>query len=266
MVRQRKPAVSTWPTLVYLSFVKGGQYVQQLLGYFTQGIRVQKFINSSVKAEGATNNFPEIAYDLLTNRRYGIGEYVGKNALDEDAFNVAASSCAAYRDGVISSKANVRSFLFTQAAYQMLDFTIKGGPSASTQPSRLTRIKRSASQPKRATPTSQSKPSSPMAMSGRLRRLPLNGGTSDVHSGTQVQKEEKNGFPETVTRIRLADDQGGYDRDPIETFDMTQFCTSRDHAIAFGKFAFASAKKSITAFRLRPHLMQLSPRPVITSD
>ena len=37
--------------------------------------------------------------------------------------------------------------------------------------------------------------------------------------------------------MRLADDQGGYFRDPIEVFDMTQFCTSREHAIKFAKFA-----------------------------
>ena len=54
----------------------------------------------------------------------------------------------------------------------------------------------------------------------------------------KYRKEEKNGFPEThITRVRLAKNEGGYNRDPIEVFDMTQFCTSRDHAITFAKFA-----------------------------
>ena len=35
----------------------------------------------------------------------------------------------------------------------------------------------------------------------------------------------------------LADTAGGYYRDPVETFDMTQFCTSRQHAINFAKYA-----------------------------
>ena len=37
--------------------------------------------------------------------------------------------------------------------------------------------------------------------------------------------------------MRLAEDQGGYARDPVELFDMTQFCTSREQAIKFAKFA-----------------------------
>ena len=40
-----------------------------------------------------------------------------------------------------------------------------------------------------------------------------------------------------MTRVRLAEDQGGYARDPVELFDMTQFCTSREQAIKFAKFA-----------------------------
>ena len=216
--------------------------------YFTQGIRVQKFINSSVKAEGATNNFPEIAYDLLTNRRYGIGEYVGKNALDEDAFNVAAEFCAAngfYWDGVISSKANVRSFLFTQAAYQMLDFTIKGGlfglyPAVPFDSNKTISFAAKAGD--------SNFPIKALFTDGNVRSFKTTFLSMEERqmfiAELKYRKEEKNGFPEThVTRIRLADDQGGYDRDPIETFDMTQFCTSRDHAIAFGKFALRIRKE-----------------------
>ena len=98
--------------------------------YFTEGIRVKRFIASSQKPTGATNNFPEIAYDLLTNRRYGVGEFIGNNSVDAVRFNVAAEFCLVngfYWDGVISNKTNVRQFLFEQSAFQLLDFTILGG-------------------------------------------------------------------------------------------------------------------------------------------
>ena len=40
----------------------------------------------------------------------------------------------------------------------------------------------------------------------------------------KYRQEELNGFPETrVTRVRLAESEGGYYRDPVELFDMTQF-------------------------------------------
>ena len=60
---------------------------------------------------------------------------------------VASKFCYAndlFWDGVISEKINLREFLYTQAAYQLLDFTILGGqfslfPSVPiTQTSRLT--------------------------------------------------------------------------------------------------------------------------------
>lgn len=216
--------------------------------YFTQGIRVKKFVKSTARPEGASNNFPEIAYDLLTNRRYGIGEYIGKNALDEDAFDVAADFCDAndfYWDGVISSGVNVREFLFQQAAYQMLDFTIKGGlfglyPTVPFDSNKKISFSAKAGDSnfliKALFTNSNVKDFKTTFLSPEERQM--------FTAELKYRKEEKNGFPEThVTRIRLADDEGGYDRDPIEAFDLTLFCTSRDQAIAFGKFALRIRKE-----------------------
>ena len=54
----------------------------------------------------------------------------------------------------------------------------------------------------------------------------------------KYREETENGFPEThVTRVRLNDQEGGYYRDPVEVFDMTQFCTRRSHALRFAQYA-----------------------------
>ena len=53
--------------------------------YFEHGIEVERLYNSGAKR--ATSNFPEIAYDLLTNRRYGVGEYIGNNSVDKEPPN-----------------------------------------------------------------------------------------------------------------------------------------------------------------------------------
>ena len=51
----------------------------------------------------------------------------------------------------------------------------------------------------------------------------------------KYRKETRYGFPETrVARVGIKD---GYNREPVEVFDMTQFCTRRTHAIRFAKFA-----------------------------
>ena len=59
------------------------------------------------------------------------------------------------------------------------------------------------------------------------------------------REEKKDGFPTTkAVTVRLksrqaqgGDKPGGSKEDPTESFDMTQFCLSEDHAIAFAKYA-----------------------------
>ena len=203
---------------------------------------MQRFINSSSFPNGPTNIFPEVAFDLLTNRRYGVGEYVGRSSVDEDRFNIAAEFCQAngfHWDGVISAQTNVRNFLFEQAAYQLLDFTILGG-QFSLYP---------------AVPYDSNKTISFAAKAGDanfpIKALFTNGNVRNFRTTflspeerqlftaeVKWRLEKENDFPEThVTRVRLADDQGGYYRDPVEAFDCSQFMTSRDHAIAFAKYA-----------------------------
>jgi len=207
--------------------------------YFTQGIEVEKLTKSGIDK---TNNFPEIAFDLLTNRRYGVGEFIGRNAVDEDMFRVAAKFCEAngfYWDGVISKTENVRGFLFQQAAYQLLDFTIIGGrfslypavPFLSDY-----RIDFGAR------PGNKSMPVKALFTNGNVRNFKCTFLSPEERAlfiaEAKYRIEKKNGFPEThLVRVRLSDSDGGYSKDPIEVFDMTQFCTTREHAVNFAKYA-----------------------------
>lgn len=210
--------------------------------YFTRGIKVERFIRSNqVKFDG-TNNFPEIAYDLLTNRRYGVGEFIGNNAVDKSRFNIAAEFCyknGFYWDGIISESVNLREFLFQQAGYQMLDFTIIGG-QFSLYPSLP--FKSDYSIDFGAKPNSANFPIKALFTDGNVRNFKTTFLSPEERqlfiAEVKYREEELNGFPEThVTRVRLKDNQGGYYRDPVEVFDMTQFCTSRTHAIRFAKMA-----------------------------
>ena len=52
------------------------------------------------------------------------------------------------------------------------------------------------------------------------------------------RKEKANAFPELRTmQMRLSDEQGGSDTDPIEEFDCSSFMTSEKHARDFLRYA-----------------------------
>ena len=98
----------------------------QFSAYFKTGVEIKKPDGTT----GASNLFPEIAYALLTDTKIGAGELVGVSSVDETSMEDAAKFCYANRffwDGTISSKLNLRDFIFEHAGYCLLDFTIIGG-------------------------------------------------------------------------------------------------------------------------------------------
>ena len=205
--------------------------------YFEHGIEVARLYDSGGRR--ATSNFPEIAYDLLTNRRYGVGEYIGNNSVDIDRLTVAAKFCRAngfYWDGIISQETNLREFMFAQAGFQLLDFEIRGG-DFSLYPS--VPFKTNYRIDKNAKAGDDNFPIKALFTNGNVRNFKTTFLSPEERqlfiAEVKYREERRYGFPETrVTRVRL---NNGFDRDPVEVFDMTQFCTSRSHAIKFAKFA-----------------------------
>ena len=107
-----------------------GDVFKQLLGVFQrEGIIIQRLYENGYPY-GASNSFPDIAYALLVNWRFGVGELIGNNSVDIDQDGGVFQVLPGQRfllGWVITERINVRQFLFEQAAYQMLDFTIIGG-------------------------------------------------------------------------------------------------------------------------------------------
>ena len=205
--------------------------------YFENGIEVERLYDNGSRR--STSNFPEITYDLLTNRRYGVGEYIGNNSVDKNRLEIAAKFCRAngfYWDGVISQETNLREFMFSQAGFQLLDFEIRGG-QFSLYPS--VPFNKDYSIDLNAKAGDANFPIKALFTDGNVRNFKTTMLSPEERqlfiAEVKYRKETRYGFPETrVTRVRL---NNGFDRDPIEVFDMTQFCTSRAHAIKFAKFA-----------------------------
>ena len=224
----------------------------QFSAYIKKGIKIERLVKDKVDVTilgrevsliptEASNLFPEIAYALLTDTRLGAGKLIGVNSVDRERMEIAAKFCEAnkfYWDGAITEPQNLREFIFQMAGYCLLDFTILGGKFSLI-------------------------PSVPYKTDYTIDRSAIFGGTGNLRikalftdgniknlkvsflhpeerqlfKGRAVYRSEtENGFPETkVVDLRLSTE--GSDEDPVETFDMSSFCTSSEHALAFLRYA-----------------------------
>ena len=226
----------------------------QLSAYFKYGIKVKNLLRGRDEAPEATNLFPNIAYALLTDSRIGAGAVVNTKSVNDAHMEIAARFCNANRffwDGVISQKINLRSFIFEQGMQCLLDFTIIGG-KFSLYPS---------------VPFDENTYEMKLDQEINIRAMFSDGNMSDLQvaflspedrqtfkANVIYRHEVENGFAENVsTIVRLRGEE--YNNDPIETYDLTGFCTSLKHAQTFAKFVLATRKfvdHSIT-FKTSPH-------------
>ena len=239
----------------------------QFSAYFKKGIEIYDLINSSIDdndvitwaPDASSNLFPEIAYSLLTSSKIGAGELVGTVSVDFRAMRDAAKFCKAndfFWDGVISSKLNLRDFIFEQAGYCLLDFTIIGG-RFSLKPT--VPINGSFEIDKNGKPDIKC-----LFTDGNINDLQvafLNPEERQLFRAAVLFRQEKiNGFPETKSII--VQSTFGSVADPIETFDLSGFCTSEKQAITFAKYAINLRRLSDhgVTFRTAPQYVQyLSP-------
>ena len=212
-----------------------------LSAWIGQGIKVQHLLTGGGRgAVGPTNLFPEIAYALLTDERIGAGQLIGAASVDKDAMELAAKFCLAndfYWDGVIAENLNLREFIFSNAGFILCDFTIKGGKFAlvpSLPYGSDKTIKQDGKPDIRALFTDSNMRA--------MRVTFLSPEQRQMFKAVMMYRQEKeNGFAETRTMtIRL---KSGTASDPIEEFDMTQFCTSEKQARWFGRIALKLREK-----------------------
>ena len=217
--------------------------LNQLSVYYRAGLKIENL--STAKGPWADLNrqvlrshiFPEIAYFLLTNTQTGAGNLISPEQIDRESFEIAADFCRAnkyYWDGVIDERVNLRDFIYEQASYCLLDFTMKGGRFGLVPAVPYNKTTYEIFTDKDAKPD--------------IRALFTDGNIADMRVTTLSPEDRKlmevevlyreeriNQFPTTRTmNVKLQQ----YTNDlPVETFDLTQFCTSRKQALNFAKFA-----------------------------
>jgi len=217
----------------------------QLSTYVKKGIKVEKLVTSGT---ASSNLFPEIAYALLTDPVIGAGDLIGTVSVDKSEMRQAAHFCKNnkfYWDGVITDNQNLREFIYQQASYCFLDFTIIGGLFALVPavPYKKTKDGNAGTINNKAKPDIKA-----LFTDGNTKNLKVSFLSPEERQLFQARvlwrKEVENGFPETrVIEARLSNDEGGSEKDPRETFDLSVFCTSQSHATSFAMFALRARQK-----------------------
>ena len=235
----------------------------QFSAYFKKGIKVPDLINSPAGPPRASNNFAEIANALLTDETLGAGKLIGTNSVGN--LYKAAKFCQANGftwDGIISQKINLRDFLYEHAGYNLLDFTVIGGKFNLVP----------------AVPFNEHFQIDRKANIGRdfIKALFTDGNIKDLQvsflspeerqlfkANVLFRREKENGFAETENVVmRLHDTQGGSDTDPVETYDLSGFCTTRTQAKIYAQYIL-KLRKEIThglSFKTAPqYVVNLQP-------
>ena len=268
-----KDTSSTYNDLAYAALSvdssKEWSNFSQFSAYIKKGIKVERLIGDdgndavantgSVDSEGKgpTHLFPEIAHALLTDEMLGAGAVINANSVNKADMTIAAKFCKAngfFWDGVISNKVNLREFIFEQATYCFLDFTIIGGvfslkPSVPYNTSDYT--------------MNQNKDIEISAMfnDGNMNELNvafLSAEERQTFKAVVLYRDEKeNGFPETKS-VTVQLDGDSYKDDPVQTFDLSGFCCSEQHAIAFGRYVLSVKLKTshMITFKTSPNYIQ----------
>ena len=228
----------------------------QFSAYFKKGIKIERLITSG---KSASNLFPEIAYALLTDPDFGAGKLVGVDSVDRPAMEDAADFCKKnnfFWDGTISSKINLRDFIFEQAGYCLLDFTIIGG-KFSLKPSVPVNGENFID---------KDEPPKVMGLftDGNIKDLQVSFLSPEERqifkAAVMYRSETENGFPETKSIV--VSPNYGSDQDPTESFDLSGFCTSYQQAKTFACYAINTRRlvdHGITFTTAPQYLENISP-------
>ncbi len=213
----------------------------QLSVYVKNGIKVENLITGSTES---SNLFPDIAYHLLTDSINGAGNLIGATQINKNDMKKASQFCEAnkfYWDGIITQQQNIREFIYQNALFSLLDFTIKGGQFSLTPTVPV---------------NSNNEIDRDVLGKNLVKALFTDGNTRNLkvsflspeerqlfQARVLYREEVENGFAKTeVLDLRLGDDLGGSENDPREVFDMSNFCTSEVHARTFAEYALLIRK------------------------
>ena len=182
----------------------------------------------------ATSNFPEVLFDLLTNKRYGTGSIMSAVQIDKPSFDSATDFCYRRRyffDGAVIERVNIRTWGAERARDFLLDLVVQNGkfglqPVASFDgPETIQALYSSGNIIADSLEVSYFDPAErvPPRISVRWR---------EERASSVV---DSNGLFPSVREV-IVREAGTDQLAPLEQIDLSDFCTSEKHAIDRAKW------------------------------
>jgi len=216
------------------------QQFTQFSTYVTGG-KVCNLLPLSGGTTGATHLFPEVLYDLLTNTRYGAGSFIKADMIDEASFTAAAQWCQArkyFYDAAIAEPINIRQFAADLSATHLLQFGESDG-----------KYFLNTALPISGSSLQVTAPIAGLFTAGNIAEDSFQLQYFDPEDRDPIQisvkyREERPStdlnslglFPVVREVLVREDVPESSETDPTEQVDVSDFCTSREHAIDAAKF------------------------------
>jgi hypothetical protein len=233
--------------------------VDQVRFWLAEGVSVQRFHPDDSEI-GPSNLFCDLVYYVLTDKTAGVGGLISPELIKSEDFPATAQFLRTNKlffDGAISDSVNVRQFIADTAPFMLCNFVISDG-RFSVVP---------------AVPTTSSGAISTSSL--QIKQLFTAGNIiEDSFSLEFLSAEERKNFQAVMryrveTKNQLPEErtvvvrykEPGSSSYPIESFDMTQYCTTRDHAVLAAKY-FLAIRRHIThtiTFKTTPYGLDLAP-------
>jgi len=233
--------------------------LNQLRVWLADGISVRKFQADAPSPIGPSNKFTDLVYYLLTDKTAGAGNVVSSDLIDTAKFPATSQFLKQNKlffDGAIDQPTNIRQFISDLAPFFLCSFVISNGQFSIV-------------------------PALPFDESGNISTAPIKiqqlftsgniieDSFSVEYLSTEERKnfqavmryrqEQRNQFPEEKTLVVRWSDLP--EAAITETFDMVQYCTSRQHAFTVARY-FLSLRRRVThtiRFRTTPYGLDLAP-------
>lgn len=239
--------------------------IDQLRVWLPNGIPVRRFHPDENATIAPSNLFCDLVYFLLTDNIAGVGSALNMTRDNAPLVNTDDLIKTAkflkqnkiYFNGAITNLSNMRNYIAEIAPYMLCNSVIADG-KYSVQP---------------ALPTTSGGDISTQPVA--IKQLFTAGNIledtfelqylsaeerKDFQAVIRYREEVKNQLPQERNIIVRWKDEGAVDS-PIESFDLTQFCTTRHHAELVGRY-FLSLRKHVThvvKFKTTPFGISLAP-------
>lgn len=234
--------------------------LDQIRVWKDDGIPVLRFHPDEAGTTGASNLFCDLVYHLLTDKVAGAGNVISPAQIKTADFAATArflKTNQLFFDGAIAEPSNVRDLITQLAPFFLCNFVIADG---------LFSVVPALPATSSGAISSDAVPISGLFTSGNILEdsFAIDYLNSEERNSIQAVMRYrvglKNQLPEERT-VTVRWNEAGAAAHRIESFDLTQYCTNRDHALLAAKFLL-SVRRRIThtvRFKTTPYGLSLAP-------